>query len=116
MGKKLLSLLQASSLTLRQGLFESYYFKSYSWAGDVVPLVECLSSMQEALGSIRSTTNLGEMIKTNANTWEGEVQGSEVQGYPWQNSEFQASLNYMNPYLKKQTKGQDQIPKWHEHD
>lgn len=100
----------------RQGLFESYYFKGYSWAGDVVQWVERLSSMQEARAPSAVPQTWVRWYKTNPNTWEGEGQGSEVQGYPWQHSEFQASPNYMRPHLKKQTKGQNQIPKWHEHD
>lgn len=35
-------------------------------------------------------------------TWEVKVEGSEVQGHSWAHREFEASLGFLRPYLKKQ--------------
>lgn len=38
------------------------------------------------------------------NTQEAEAEGSEVQGQPWLHSEFEVTLGYMRPCLKKKKK------------
>lgn len=65
-------------------------------AGTVTQLVQCLPSMQEALGNLVSSI-----------TWEQSdfqevaAGGSEVQGYPRLHTEFKTSLGYVRPYFKR---------------
>lgn len=65
-------------------------------AGTVTQLVQCLPSMQEALGHLVSSI-----------TWEQSdfqevaAGGSEVQGYPRLHIEFKTSLGYIQPYFKR---------------
>lgn len=65
-------------------------------AGTVAQLVECLPSMQEALGHLVSNI-----------TWEQSsfqevaAEGSEVQGHPRLHTEFKTSLGNVRPHFKR---------------
>ena len=44
----------------------------------------------------------GSMVHTGEiGTWEAEARGAEVETHPLQHSKFEASLGYMESYLKK---------------
>lgn len=45
----------------------------------------------------------------NPSTGEVEVGGSEVQSHPWLYCEFEASLGYVRPNLKKKKKKDGQV-------
>lgn len=61
-----------------------------------------LPTVQKVLGSIPSTTCTGHVMDVcNANTQEMVAGGSEIQGHPWLDSEYEASLDYTRPCLKK---------------
>lgn len=61
-------------------------------SGVVAQLVESLLNMHEALG----------LISSPASTSCGNL-GSAVQGLPWLHKNFQASLRYPGPCLKKKS-------------
>jgi hypothetical protein len=61
---------------------------------------ECLSSIQEALGSTDSTTERRVAVAVhsyNPSTQEVEAGGSEVQDHSWLQRELEAGLDYETP-------------------
>lgn len=60
--------------------------------------VDCLPSTREALDSILSTIQTGDIC--HPSTWEMEAEGPKVEGYHWLHNDFEASLGYMRLYLK----------------
>lgn len=67
--------------------------KMTSGAGDLIPLVDYLPSVHEALDTRAHICNLS--------TWDREARRLEVQSHRWLHRRFKASLNYMRPCLKK---------------
>lgn len=66
-------------------------------AGDVVPLLECISIMHKNLASIpRIKLNLYSDACLWSNAREIETGESELQGF-----QFEDCLAYMSPWLKK---------------